>query len=214
MKSIIITGASSGIGQQTALLFASKGWRVAATMRKPERLSMFDDQPNIKTYLLDVRDTPAIAPCFEKIVHDFGRVDVLVNNAGVYDTEPLEVTPDKTIDMIIDTNISALIYATRAIIPHFRKNKAGTIINISSVAGRITTPFQSIYHCSKWAVEGFSEALRYELTPLGIHVKLVEPGIVSTPLWNAVGDDELTEGYPEEYHGAFRKWWKLTKHFR
>ncbi len=154
MKTIIITGASSGIGEQTTLLFASRGWQVAATMRNPKNLTMFAGNDNIRAYQLDVTDKGSIAPCFERIIGDFGRVDALVNNAGVYATDPLEVTSDGMIDSIVDTNIAGVVRATRAIIPHFRQNGAGVIVNVSSIAGRATMPFQSVYHTSKWAVEG------------------------------------------------------------
>ncbi len=210
MKTIIITGASSGIGYQTALLFAEKGWQVAATVRNPEKLSMFSGHGNIRTWLLDVTDRDSIAPCFERIIGDVGRVDVLVNNAGVYTTSPLEVTPDGMIDSIVDTNIKGVVWGTRAIIPHFRKNGAGTIVNVASIAGRITTPFQSVYHTSKWAVEGFSEGLCYELASFGVRVKVIEPGIVKTPLYREMGDAPDGE-YPAEYRKPFGVWWKFIR---
>ena len=163
-----------------------------------------------KTYLLDVTDKDSIAPCFERIIGDFGKVDVLVNNAGIYTTDPLEVSGDGIIESVIDTNIKGVVYGSRAIIPHFRKNGTGTIVNVSSVAGRITTPFQSVYHASKWAVEGFSEDLRYELAPLGIRVKVIEPGVVKTPLYRSMGDTP-DGNYPQEYKATFGAWWKFIR---
>ncbi len=210
MKTIIITGASSGIGEQTALLFASRGWQVAATMRNPKNLTMFEGQENIRTYLLDVTDKDAISPCFERIIGDFGRMDALVNNAGVYTTYPLEATSEEMIDSIIQTNIAGVVLATRAIIPHFRHNGAGVIVNMASIAGRITTPFQSVYHTSKWAVEGFSEGLCYELAPLGIRVKVIEPGVVKTPLYREMGEAPVGD-YPQEYRKPFGAWWKFIR---
>jgi NAD(P)-dependent dehydrogenase (short-subunit alcohol dehydrogenase family) len=209
-KTIIITGASSGIGEQAALLFASRGWQVAAIVRNPEKLQMFAGSDNIRTYRLDVTDRDAIAPCFERIIADHGRVDAIVNNAGVYTTDPLETTPDGMIDSIIDTNIKGVVRATRAIIPHFRERGGGVIVNIASIAGRVTTPFQSVYHASKWAVEGFSESLCYELAPLGIRMKVVEPGVVKTPLYRSMGEAPFGD-YPEEYRKAFAGWWKFIR---
>jgi NADP-dependent 3-hydroxy acid dehydrogenase YdfG len=184
MNTILITGASNGIGKETALLFAKKGWKVAATTRNPEHLSLFTDINNITTYLLDVRNRDSIKFCIERVIQDLGKIDVIVNNAGTYTTNPLELTPDKTLDDIIETNINGVLVTTKEILEHFRKNKSGTIINISSVVGRVTFPFQSIYQASKWAVEGFSESLCYELKPLNIKVKIIEPGMVKTNFGN------------------------------
>lgn len=205
MKTILITGASSGIGKETAILFAEKGWKVAATMRNRENLSMFADSKNIKTYLLDVKDKASVTACTGQVIRDFGKIDVIVNNAGVYMTNPLELTNDETIDDIVDTNIKGVLYTTKAILGHFRENKSGMIVNISSIAGRVTFPFQSVYHTSKWAVEGLSESLYYELKPLNIKVKVVEPGMVKTNIYNSVLNFSF-EQYPDEYRINFKKW--------
>ena len=205
MKTILITGASSGIGKETAVLFAQKGWDVAATMRNPETLSLFADNNNITTYLLDVTDSGSVKSCIEKVLRDFGKIDVIVNNAGIYTTSPLELTSDEMIDNIVETNIKGVLNTTKAILEHFRKNKSGMIVNVSSIAGRVTFPFQSIYHTSKWAIEGFSESLYYELKPLNIKVKVIEPGMVKTNIYNAVIEIP-SEQYPNEYQGDFKKW--------
>jgi NADP-dependent 3-hydroxy acid dehydrogenase YdfG len=213
MKTIIITGASSGIGEQTALLFASKGWQVAATMRNPKNLKMFADHPNIRTYLLDITDRDSIVPCFDRIINDFGRIDALVNNAGIYSTAPLESADSESIESMLDTNVKGVVYTSRAIIPHFRSNRSGTLVNVSSLAGRITIPFQSVYHTSKWAVEGFSEGLFYELAPLGIRVKVIEPGVVKTSLYRNIGDSPAGQ-FPAEYQKSFDKWWnQITSNY-
>lgn len=204
MKTILITGTSSGIGKETAILFADKGWNVAATMRNEEKLSMFAGNAGIKTYLLDVKSKSSVAACIKQVVRDFGKIDALVNNAGIYLINPLETTPDDTLDDIIETNIKGVLYTTKAIVEHFRRNNAGTIVNISSIAGRATFPFQSVYHASKWAIEGLSESLYYELEPTGIRVKLVEPGVVNTPLYKSVQDFPVDE-YPDVYKAPFRK---------
>lgn len=205
MKSVIITGAASGIGKETAVLFAKNGWKVAATMRNSEQLPLFADIKNITTYVLDVKDKNSIKSCIKQVIQDFGKIDVIVNNAGIYATNPLEFTPDETIDDVVETNIKGFLYTTKTILEHFRENKSGVIVNVSSIAGRATFPFQSIYHTSKWAIEGFSESLYYELKPLNIKVKVVEPGMVKTNIYNSVLDFSF-EQYPVEYQGKFKNW--------
>jgi NADP-dependent 3-hydroxy acid dehydrogenase YdfG len=205
MKTILITGTSSGIGKETAILFAQKGWKVAATVKKAETLPLFTDIENIKTYALDVKDRNSVESCIKQIIQDFGKIDVIVNNAGVYSTNPLELTSEKTIDDIVETNIKGIIRVTKTIVEHFRENKSGIIVNISSIAGRVTFPFQSIYHTSKWAIEGFSESLYYELKPLNIKVIVVEPGMVKTNLYQLVQDFSF-EQYPDEYQTNFKNW--------
>lgn len=204
MKTILITGASSGIGKETAILFAKKGWKVAATMRSIEKLSIFENYENIYSYLLDVKDRNSIKICIKQVIQDFGKIDAIVNNAGIYTISPLELTSDETIEEIINTNIKGVIYTTQIILEHFRENKTGTIVNISSIAGRATFPFQSVYHTSKWAIEGFSESLYYELQPLDIKIKVVEPGVVKTDIYNSVLDFPF-DTYLDEYRERFRK---------
>jgi NADP-dependent 3-hydroxy acid dehydrogenase YdfG len=205
MKTILITGASSGIGKETALLFVQKGWNVAATMKDAAHLSMFANHKNIATYLLNVKDNESVKTSIRQTIEDFGKIDVLVNNAGIYTTNPLEQTSDAIINDIVETNIKGMILTTKAILEHFRKNKSGIIVNVSSIAGRVTFPFQSVYHTSKWAIEGFSESLYYELKPLNIRIKVVEPGMVKTNLYHSVLDFPF-EQYPIEYQTNFKKW--------
>jgi NADP-dependent 3-hydroxy acid dehydrogenase YdfG len=214
MKTVFITGASSGIGKEAALLFAKRGWNVAATMRNAEHLSMFANQKNIKTYSLDVKDNDSVKASIRQAIQDFGKIDVIVNNAGIYTTNTLEQTSDETIHDIIETNIKGVLFITKTILEHFRENKSGIIVNISSIAGRVTLPFQSIYHTSKWAIEGFSESLYYELKPLNIKVKVVEPGMVKTNIYNSVLDFPF-EQYPVDYKENFKKWHRyLMKNFK
>jgi NADP-dependent 3-hydroxy acid dehydrogenase YdfG len=207
MKTILITGTSSGIGKEAAVMFAKNGWKVAATMRDSRNFHIFNGVENITTHALDVKDIDSIKTCISHIIQDFGKIDVLINNAGIYDTNPLELTSEKLIENIVETNIKGVIYTTKIILEHFRKNKSGVIVNLSSIAGRVTFPFQSIYHTSKWAIEGFSESLYYELKPLNIKVKIVEPGMVKTNIYNAVLEIPF-EQYPEEYRNNFKKWHK------
>ena len=213
MSTILVTGTSSGIGRETAILFAQKGWKVVATMRDTEHLSLFAGIENITTYILDVTNKESIETCIKQVIHDLGKIDVIVNNAGIYTTNPLGLTPNETIDRVVETNIKGFVYTTKAILEHFRENKSGIIVNISSIAGRVTFPFQSIYHTSKWAIEGFSESLYYELKPLGIKVKVIEPGMVKTSIYNSVLDFPF-EQYPAAYQANFKKWHRyLMKNF-
>lgn len=180
MKSIVITGSSSGIGRATAKYFAEKGWRVAATMRRPEKEVELKDIENISLYRLDVTDYDAIKEASEKIISDFKRVDIILNNAGYGLMGPFEKITRDQLKAQFDTNVFGLMEVTRAFLPHFRENGEGMVLNVSSIGGRITFPFMSPYHSTKWAVEGFSESISYELGQFGIKVKLIEPGGVAT----------------------------------
>lgn len=180
MKTIVITGASSGIGKATAKHFAAQGWQVAATMRKPENETELTEIDNINVYQLDVTDQASIDNATAQILNDHERVDVVLNNAGYGLAGPFEAATSEQIRRQFDTNVFGLMEVTRAFLPHFRANKAGLFMNVSSIGGRITYPFISLYHSTKWAVEGFSESLAYELGELGIQVKIIEPGGVST----------------------------------
>lgn len=214
MKTVLITGASAGIGEETVKLFSKKGWNVAATMRNLQKGVELSKLHNVKIFRMDVKDITSIKDCIELVIQEFGKIDVLVNNAGVYTTDPLEVTPDEIVDNIIDTNIKGVINVSKIILKYFRENKFGTIINISSIAGRTTFPFQTIYHSSKWAIEGLTEGLRYELKPLNIRLKLVEPGMVKTSLYDSLFGLSL-DGYPTDYRSSFKNWYtSLMKNYK
>ncbi|MCG8348968.1 MAG: SDR family oxidoreductase [Chloroflexales bacterium] len=180
MNTIVITGASSGIGKATAKYFAGKGWKVAATMRKPANETELNQHDNISLYGLDVTDEASIANAAEQILNDFGAVDVVLNNAGYGLLGPFEAATPEQIKRQFDTNVFGLMSVTRAFLPHFRANRAGLFLNVSSIGGLVTFPLMSLYHSTKWAVEGFSESLSYELGELGIRVKIIEPGGVAT----------------------------------
>ncbi|MEM9777052.1 MAG: SDR family oxidoreductase [Chloroflexota bacterium] len=180
MKSIVITGSSTGIGRATAKYFAEKGWKVAATMRTPEKETELGTLENISVYQLDVTDQASIDAARDQIIADFGTVDVVLNNAGYGLIGPFEATTDEQIRYQYDVNVFGLMAVTRAFLPHFRANRSGMYLNVSSIGGLITFPMISLYHSTKWAVEGFSESLSFELAQLGIQVKLIEPGGVST----------------------------------
>jgi short-subunit dehydrogenase len=178
-KTILITGASTGIGKSTAEYFQNKGWNVAASMRNPQKNDLKESK-SLKKYKIDVTNKKQINDAVKKVIKDFGRVDVLLNNAGYGAFGPVECATDEQIRRQFDVNVFGLIDMTKVVLPYMRKNKSGVIINISSVAGQVTMPLGSLYHGTKFCVEGISEAMNYELNPLGIKVKLVEPGGVKT----------------------------------
>lgn len=175
-KTILITGSNSGIGKITAEYFANKKWQVIATMRNIEKAGTLAEHPNIFIYELDVTDTQSIENAKAAILNDFEKIDVIVNNAGFGCYGAFEPTTESEIDRQLAVNIKGVMMVTKVFLAHFRKNRAGLFINISSIAGLVSYPLASMYVCSKWAVEGFTEAISYELRPLNVRVKLVEPG--------------------------------------
>jgi NADP-dependent 3-hydroxy acid dehydrogenase YdfG len=179
-NTVFITGASSGIGRETAKLFQSKGWNVIATMRHPENESELNLLDRVLVTRLDVLDMNSIQQAFQDGLHAFGQIDVLVNNAGYGAYGPLESFSRDQILRQFNTNVIGLLDVTRAVLPHFREHKKGIVINISSIGGKITFPLGSLYHGTKFAVEGISESLSYEVESFGGQVKIVEPGMVAT----------------------------------
>lgn len=180
MKTILITGASSGIGKATARRFQTKGWNVVATMRDPSAGADLVALDNVIVTRLDVTNPSSIADAVAAGINRFGKIDVLLNNAGYGAYGPLETFSMDRIRRQFDTNVIGLLEVTRAVLPHMRTNRAGTIVNISSIGGQITFPLGTLYHGTKFAVEGLSEALHYELEPLGIRVRIIEPGMIKT----------------------------------
>lgn len=179
-KTILITGASSGIGKDTAKLFQSEGWNVIATMRNPENESELTQLKNVLVTKLDVLDLDSIQNSVTRGIRKFGKIDVLLNNAGYGAFGTLESFSRDRILRQFSTNVIGLIDVTRAVLPHFRQNKSGIIINVSSIAGKVTFPLGTLYHGTKFAVEGISEALLYEVEQFGGQVKIIEPGTIAT----------------------------------
>ena len=180
MKTVLITGCSSGIGEASARYFAAQGWNVAATMRNPAAARHLNDVANVKVFALDVTDKASIAKAVAETIAAFGRIDALVNNAGYGLFGPFETASDELIERQFKTNLFGLFDVTRAVLPTMRAQKAGVIVNISSIGGLTTFPMNSLYHATKFAVVGFSESLAFELAPFGIQVKVVAPGGVAT----------------------------------
>jgi NAD(P)-dependent dehydrogenase (short-subunit alcohol dehydrogenase family) len=179
-KTILITGASSGIGKETAKLFQSKGWNVIATMRNPENETELNQLENILVAKLDVLDLDSIQNAFREAVQKFGSIDVLLNNAGYGAYGPLEAFSRDQVLRQFNTNVIGLLDVTKTFLPHFRQNKKGIVINISSIGGKMTFPLGSLYHGTKFAVEGISESLNYEVEQFGGQVKIIEPGMIAT----------------------------------
>jgi NAD(P)-dependent dehydrogenase (short-subunit alcohol dehydrogenase family) len=179
-KTILITGASSGLGKTTAKLFARKGWNVVATMRNPAKETELAQLNNVLVTRLDVQDHASIAAAIEAGIARFGRIDALVNNAGFGLFGVFEAASREKIHEQFDVNVFGVMDVTRALLPHFRANQSGVILNISSGAGAFGLPMISFYCATKFALEGFSEALSFELASQNIAVKLIELGGVLT----------------------------------
>ncbi len=183
-KTVLITGASTGIGRETAKYFHDKGWNVAATMRSPEKEKELTNLPNMICPKLDVTDEKSIALAIENTIEKFGVIDVIVNNAGYSLTGIFEAATTEQLQHQYDVNVFGVMNVVRAILPYFRAKRSGTIINVSSIGGKMTLPLYSMYQSTKWAVSGFSEALQFELRPFNIKVKVIEPGAVVTDFYD------------------------------
>lgn len=182
-KTVLITGTSSGIGKATVLEFAQMGWNVIATQRNPENELDFKKLPNVKLYALDVTNLDSIQQAIVQASRDFGKIAVLVNNAGYGVDGAFEAMSDDIIEKQFNTNVFGLMRVTREAIKAMRPSGGGTIIQISSMGGKITFPLYSIYHATKFAVEGFTESLHYELAQFNIKMKLIEPGPIVTDFY-------------------------------
>lgn len=183
-QTVLITGASSGIGAACARRFQAEGWNVVATMRSPEKAPGWAEHPATLVARLDVTEAESIEQAVAAAIGRFGAIDVVVNNAGYGLVGPFEAASPEQIERQFRTNVFGLMGVVRALLPHFRERRAGTIINVASMGGRITFPLYSLYHATKWAVEGFSESLQYELEEFGIRVKIVEPGPIKTDFYD------------------------------
>lgn len=187
----VVTGASSGFGLLITLALAESGYHVIATMRnltKQGALLQAGEQNSLSQYIecfsLDVSDPQAIRKIVDEVMKRYGRIDVLVNNAGISLGGYVEEIPLEDWTHAMDTNFFGLVALTQEVLPHMRARQYGKIINISSISGRLGFPGYGPYAASKFAVEGFSESLRLEMLPYGIYVSLVEPGAYKTAIWS------------------------------
>ncbi len=189
MSVALVTGSSTGIGYETSLHLARHGFRVYATMRnlakaEPLRAAAAQAELPLEIRALDVIDGAARRQVVEEILGREGQLDVLVNNAGLGGATPLELTPETEHREIFEANYFAIMELIRLVLPSMRERRSGTIVNISSITGRIATPNQIAYSASKWALEAASEALAHELYSFGVRVALIEPGVIMTQIFD------------------------------
>jgi len=203
MKTVLITGCSSGIGKAAAKLFAAKNWNVIATLRKPEADTTSIGGDNVLLTRLDVQHRDSIARAIELGLARFGRIDALINNAGFSLGGVFESIPRKKAREQFAVNVFGVMDVTRALLPHFRRIKSGLIINVSSRAGLVGLPMLTLYCASKFALEGFSESLACELASQNIVVKLVEPsgGVSSTEFGKRMSAERAQIASPADYDG-------------
>jgi NAD(P)-dependent dehydrogenase (short-subunit alcohol dehydrogenase family) len=190
-KTIFITGASAGIGKATAKLFVQKGWTVVATMRKPENEKELNLLDNVTLLPLDVTNLDQIRETVQKALA-LGPIDVVFNNAGYALIGILEAITDEQMIRQMETNFFGVVRVTQAFIPYFREKGSGLFITTGSSAGLMGFPVSSMYDASKWALEGWSESLSYELNEVGIGIKTIEPGLVATE----IGDRSVIVSHP------------------
>ncbi len=170
-KIVLITGISSGFGKETASLLAKNGHKVYGTIRKPA-----ETDPLVQMLNLDITDQESIDDAVKTVLEKEGRIDVLINNAGMHSGGPIETIPEETIRLQMETNFMGQVLLTRKVLPVMRKQGEGTIINFGSIGGLMGLPFQAFYSAAKFAIEGFSEALRMEVSAYNIKVVVVNPG--------------------------------------
>jgi NAD(P)-dependent dehydrogenase (short-subunit alcohol dehydrogenase family) len=187
MATVLITGCSSGFGLLTALAFARRDHRVVATMRDPARdeelaRTVRAERLPVTVLPLDVRDPAQVTATVARAEADHGPLDVLVNNAGIELRSSIEDADEADVRRQFDTNVFGTVRMIQAVLPRMRERRAGTIVNLSSIAGLVSRPFGGFYAASKHAVEAITEALHYEVSPFGIRVLLIEPGQYGTRL--------------------------------
>jgi len=185
MKTIFITGASAGLGKATAKLFLSKGWRVIATMRDPGKETELNRLENVLLLPLDVTDPEQVRETVKKAI-DSGNVDVVFNNAGYGLVGALEACTDQQITSQIETNLTGVLRVAQAFIPYFREKRSGLFLTTTSVCGLTSNPLSSVYNATKWALEGWSESISYELAQFNIGIKTIAPGGIKSNYMNVM----------------------------
>lgn len=194
MKTVLITGCSSGYGLETARHFHAQGWSVIATMRTP-RPDLLPPSPRMRVIALDVTRPESIAAAIQAA----GPIDVLVNNAGIGVVGAFEATPMTTAREVFDTNTFGVMAMMQAVIPQFRERQAGMIVNVTSSVALAAMPLAGVYTASKTAIEGLTGSVAFELAAFGIHVKLVEPGYGPTTRFTENGGARMQGLIPEAY---------------
>ena len=193
-KTIFITGASSGLGKATAKLFQSKGWNVIATMRNPEKETELAQLENVTLLPLDVTNVEQIKSTAAQAI-DLHDIDVVFNNAGYGLMGAMEALTDEQIEKQINTNLMGVLRVSHAFIPDFRKKKSGLFISTTSMGGLLAFPLHSIYHAAKFAIEGWSESMSFELALHNIGIKTISPGGISTDFTGRSLDKNLMPEY-------------------
>jgi len=214
-KIVLITGATAGIGRTTALHLAKQGHHVIATGRKVAELASLKSEAGaakLDTLVLDVTSASSIASAVGAVnaLTQGAGLDVLVNNAGFGVLGPTSEISDSELRRQFETNVFGLMNVTRAFLPRMRERRAGRIINVSSVGGRMTLPYFGVYNSTKYALESLSDALRYELRPFGIDVSLIEPGVIRTN-FEATAVSNLASLSQTPYSGALGKYEEMSK---
>ncbi len=194
MKTVLITGCSSGYGRETARLFHAQGWNVVATMRTP-REDVLPRSERLRVLALDVTMPESIAAAIEAS----GPVDVLVNNAGIGLFGAFEATPMATVRELFETNTFGVMAMTQAMLPQFRARRSGVVVNVTSSATLMPMPLVAVYTASKTAIEGFTASLAFELEAFDVRVKLVEPGYGPTTRFTSNGASRMEGLIPEAY---------------
>lgn len=182
----LVTGASSGIGEATAQRLVSAGFTVYGAARRADRLAAL---AGVDPIVMDITDDEQVVAAVDHIIAEQGRIDVLINNAGYAQYGPVEEVPIEAARRQFEVNIFGLARLTQLVIPHMRAQGGGTIVNISSMGGRIYTPLGAWYHATKHALEGWSDCLRVELAPQGIKVIIIEPGSIATEFSEVVAQN-------------------------
>jgi NAD(P)-dependent dehydrogenase (short-subunit alcohol dehydrogenase family) len=206
-STVLITGCSSGFGKASAAFFLARGWNVIATMRSPKP-TLFEESDRLLVTALDVTDLNSVSDAVAEGIARFGQIDVLVNNAGIGLFSAFEATPDEVIRRVFETNTFGVLAMTRAVAPHMRERGSGTIVNVTSSVGIAPMPLVAVYTASKYAVEGLSESLAYELGRFGVRVKLVEPGLAPSTSFAANSNgrrDDLMPAAYSAYAGRYLK---------
>ena len=188
MSVILVTGSSTGIGQETALHMARKGHQVYAAVRSPQTATDLRDNIAAENLPVEVIELNLLKPdtinaAVEQIVARSGRIDALVNNAGIGDGRAVEETPLEVVREIFETNYFGTVSVLRAVTPVMRKQRSGRIVNVGSLAGKVVMGCHAHYSASKWAMEGMSEALAFEMAEFNVRVAVIQPGVVLTPIW-------------------------------
>lgn len=210
MTVALVTGANSGIGRGVAIDLAARGWDVYGSMRdlgKGAKLTHLAGEAGVTVHpvVLDVTDTESVNRAVAEVTERAGRIDVLVNNAGVGGNAVAEECPIELYAEVMDVNLHGTIRCIQAVLPQMRERRSGCIVNISSIAGRIAAIAQSPYVTSKWAVEGLSEGLAQEVAPFGIRVAIIEPGVVKSAIFAKHTDvPAVTGAYDAPYRRMFR----------